>query len=154
MGGSYAIEHLTDTIEREATALLQHIDKLGGTLAAIESGFIQRSIQDAAYEAQQAIDSKEAVVVGVNKYTADDKPHSSVFRVDPSLEREQIDRLRQVRASRSKSAWTAALKAVETAATDGKNLVPSIIEAVERHATLGEISDALRGVFGEHRDIS
>ena len=154
MGGSYAIEHLTDTIEREATALLKHIDQLGGTLAAIESGFIQRSIQDAAYKAQQAIDSKKTVVVGVNKYTTGDKPHPSVFRVDPLLEREQIDRLRKVRASRSESDWTTALKAVENAAADGRNLMPPIIEAVERHATLGEISDALREVFGEYRAMS
>ena len=150
--GSYAIEELTTRIEREATVLLDHIEALGGTLAAIEAGYIQRQIQDAAYEAQQAIDTGEAVVVGVNRF-ADNKPDSSaVFRVDPEIERQQIERVRAVRAGRSDQESRAALTEVERAARDGTNLVPPIIAAVEKHATLGEIADAMRTVFGEHRD--
>jgi methylmalonyl-CoA mutase, N-terminal domain len=151
--GSYAIEELTTRIEREAMVLLDHIEALGGTLAAIEAGYIQRQIQDAAYEAQQAIDTGEAVVVGVNRF-ADDKPGSSaaVFRVDPEIERQQIERVRAVRAGRSDRESRAALAEVERAARDGTNLVPPIIAAVEKHATLGEIADAMRTVFGEHRD--
>ena len=153
-GGSYAIEHRTDGIEREARALLARIDALGGTLAAIESGVIQRQIEEAAYRAQQAVDAGDAVVVGVNRFAVDAKPPVDVFRVDPEVERQQIDRVRAVRAGRSESAWRAALGAVETAAAGGENLVPVIIAAVERYATLGEIAGALRRVFGEYTDVS
>ena len=152
MGGSYAIEWLTDKIETEATALLGQIDDMGGTLAAIERGFIQRQIQDSAYAAQQAIDSRNATVVGVNKYESDDPVRPEVFRIDPQLEREQIDRVRAVRAGRSDAECQSALQAVEASARDGSNLVPPILAAVERHVTLGEVADALRRVFGEHRE--
>jgi methylmalonyl-CoA mutase N-terminal domain/subunit len=153
VAGSYAIEARTSEIERDAAALLQRIDALGGTLNAIESGYIQRQIQDAAYQAQQAIDSGGAVVVGVNRFTA---PAGSipVFRVDPEVERQQIERVRAVRASRSDREWRSALADVAAAARDGRNLVPPIIAAVEGRATLGEISDTLRQAFGEYTDVS
>jgi methylmalonyl-CoA mutase N-terminal domain/subunit len=153
LGGSYAIEHLTDSIEREATALLARIDALGGTLAAIETGFVQRMIQDAAYAAQQAVDSNRAIVVGVNKYVTTEQTRPEVFRVDPELERQQIERVRAVRASRSETEWRASLDAVDRAARDGSNLVPNIITAVEHKATLGEIADTMRTVFGEYADV-
>lgn len=152
LGGSYAIEHLTNTIEHEATSLLQRIDALGGTLTAIETGFIQRMIQDAAYTAQQAIDGGQAIVVGVNKYVTTEGTRPEVFTVDPELERQQVERLRAVRASRSTSEWQASLADVSAAAKDGRNLMPVIVHAVERRATLGEIADTLRGVFGEYRE--
>ncbi len=154
-GGAYAIEELTDRIEREASALLARIDALGGTLPAIESGFIQREIQDAAYQAQQRIDSGESVVVGVNRY-ADGEPSShaiDTLQIDPDMEARQIERVRQVRGSRDPAEWRAALDAVTAAAHGTDNLVPSIIRAVEAQATVGEISDAMRAVFGEHREI-
>lgn len=154
VGGSYAIERRTDEIEREAVALLERIEALGGTLNAIETGYIQRQIQDAAYSAQQAIDAQRAIVVGVNRFTAETAPSIDVFRIDPEVERQQIERVRAVRASRSESEWRAALSAVETTAAGSGNLVPAIIAAVEKHATLGEIADTLRRAFGEYTDVS
>src|SRR6266850_417407 len=156
VGGSYAIEEMTSRIEREASDLLDRIDRLGGTLAAIETGYIQRQIQDAAYRAQQAIDAGDAVVVGVNRFTDDQggARHATIFRIDPEMERRQIERVRAVRAGRSESEWRAAVDAVESAARSGANLVPPIVAAVEKRATLGEIADAMRHVFGEHQDVS
>jgi methylmalonyl-CoA mutase, N-terminal domain len=154
VGGSYAVEHRTNAIEHEARELLERIAALGGTLAAIESGYIQRQIQDAAYRAQQAIDSGEAVVVGVNKFTDSEPAGVDVFRVDPAVERQQIERVRAVRASRSETEWKSALADVERAARGDTNLVPPIVAAVEKRATLGEIADTLRRVFGEYQDVS
>jgi methylmalonyl-CoA mutase, N-terminal domain len=153
LGGSVAIEEMTDRIEREAERLIQKIDSLGGTLAAIESGFIQREIQDTAYRAQQKIDAGETVVVGVNRYATDDDPAVDVLRIDPAIEPRQIERVRLLRGARDARAWRQSLDAVETAARGTDNLVPHVIRAVEARATVGEISDALRAVFGEHREI-
>jgi len=152
VGGAYTIEVATERLESEARALLDRIDGLGGTLAAIETGMIQREIQDAAYRAQQAVDSGESVVVGVNKYArdADVQRLRNVFQLDPDVERGQVDRVRAVRASRSESAWRDALQRVEAAARGSDNLLPPILAAVEAHATVGEISDAMRRVFGEY----
>jgi methylmalonyl-CoA mutase N-terminal domain/subunit len=152
-GGAYAIEELTDRIEREAAALIARIDGLGGTLPAIESGFIQRAIQDAAYQAQQRVDSGETAVVGVNRYSMAEFSVIDTFDTDPTMEAGQVERVRQVRASRDPTAWRAALDAMSAAARGTDNLVPPIIRAVEAHATVGEISDAMRAVFGEHREI-
>ena len=156
LGGSYAIEALTNRIEREATALLDRIDAMGGALSAIESGFIQGQIQDAAYRAQQAIDAGETVVVGVNRYGAGTPATAEidVFRIDPQMEQLQCGRVRAVRAGRDDARWREALAAVETAAQGSTNLVPPIIAAVEGGATLGEIAETLRRVFGEYRDVS
>ena len=155
VGGAYAIEASTDRIEHEAAELLASIDARGGALAAIESHYIQRQIQEAAYRTQQAIDSGETVVVGMNRFTASDRtsvPVGDVFQVDPEVERRQIERVRSVRGSRSESAWRATLGHIEQAARDGSNLVPCVIASVEAHATLGEIADTLRRVFGEYQD--
>jgi methylmalonyl-CoA mutase, N-terminal domain len=152
-GGAYAIEELTTRIEDGAVALLARIDAAGGTLAAIERGTIQREIQDSAYRAQQEIDRAERVVVGVNRFASDEAAGIEALHIDPDIERRQIDRVRAVRASRDPMAWQSALGQVTAAARDGANLVPSIIAAVEARATLGEISDTLRAVFGEHREI-
>jgi methylmalonyl-CoA mutase N-terminal domain/subunit len=160
VGGSEAIEKLTDDIERSAAELLARIDETGGTLAAIERGFIQREIQDAAYRAQVAIDAGQAVVVGVNRFKgagafAEPKVYEKSSQ-PPSddVEARQIERVRTIRASRDAAACAAALAAVTRAARDGSNLVPPIVDAVEARATLGEISDGLRSVFGEYEDAA
>ena len=154
VAGSYAVEEQTDRIEREAKALIDRIEALGGTLMAIEAGFIQRQIQDAAYRDQQAIDAGKSIVVGVNRFVEAAAPGVDVFRVDPDVERQQIARVRALRAGRSESEWREALGAVAQAARGADNLVPPIIAAVEKRATLGEIADTLRGVFGEYQDVS
>src|ERR1043166_1562896 len=135
VGGAYAIEEMTQRIECDATAILDQIDRLGGTLRAIENGSIQRQIHDSAYAAQQAIDDGSAVVVGVNRYIDSSAATEKVFRIDPEIERRQIERLRAVRAGRSHDEWRAALDAVDAAARGGDNLVPPIVNAVEKHAT-------------------
>jgi len=152
-GGAWAIEERTDRIEREARALLDQIDAAGGTLAAIESGRIQRQVQDAAYRAQQAIDSGEAVIVGVNRYTTDEPARIELLEIDPETERRQAAAVQAVRQSRDAAAWQGAVADLERAARDGSNLVPAVIAAVEARATLGEIADALRRIFGEHREL-
>jgi methylmalonyl-CoA mutase, N-terminal domain len=154
VGGAYAIEEMTNRIEREARALIVQIDALGGTLTAIESGYIQRQIQESAYVAQRAIDAADAVVVGVNRYTDNTAPRTEIFQLDAEVERQQIDRVRAVRTSRSDSQWQAAIADVERAARGGDNLVPHIITAVEKKATLGEVADTMRRVFGEYQDAS
>src|SRR2546425_3224233 len=154
VAGSYAVEEQTDRIEREARELIDRIEALGGTLMAIEAGFIQRQIQDAAYRDQQAIDAGRSIGVGVNRFVDAATPGGEGVRIDPQGERPQIARVRAVRAGRSESEWRAALAAVEQAARGTDNLVPPIIAAVERYATLGEIADTLRSVFGEYQDVS
>jgi methylmalonyl-CoA mutase N-terminal domain/subunit len=152
LGGAYAIEEMTNRIERDVVALLARIDAMGGTLAAIEAGYIQRQIQDSAYAAQQSVDAGHTIVVGVNRYVQPERAATPVFQLDPRIEQEQIARVRAVRASRSEREWREALTAVESAARHGDNLVPVIITAVEKHATVGEIADTMRRVFGEFRD--
>jgi methylmalonyl-CoA mutase N-terminal domain/subunit len=152
VGGSYAIEHLTDRIEREAREAIDRIERQGGMLTAIETGFVQRETQDAAYRAQQAIDSGETAVVGVNTFAGGERVAIDMLRIDPDFERQQIERTRVLRAARDGQTWRAALDGVAAAARDGSNLVPPILAAVEAHATLGEISDAMRAVFGEHAE--
>ncbi|HUR32381.1 MAG TPA: methylmalonyl-CoA mutase family protein [Vicinamibacterales bacterium] len=154
VGGAYVIEEMTDRIEREAMALIERIDALGGTLSAIESGFIQREVQESAYRAQQAIDAGTTIVVGVNRFATDDASRIAVFAVDPAIERQQAERVRALRESRDRDAWTRAMEAVGAAARDGSNLMPAIIAAVEARGTVGEISDALRAVFGQHEETS
>jgi methylmalonyl-CoA mutase, N-terminal domain len=152
--GSYHIEKLTNEIEDAVRDMLKRIDAIGGTLAAIESGYIQRQIQDSAYKAQLAIDHGDAVVVGVNRYQTDGATHIETFSLDAALEAEQRDRVRALRASRDQSRWRSALAAVEHAASSSDNLVPVIIAALEAHATVGEIADAMRAVFGEFKEIA
>jgi methylmalonyl-CoA mutase N-terminal domain/subunit len=155
VAGAYAIETLTDGIEQGARELLEKIERAGGTLAAIEAGLIQREIQESAYRAQMAIDAGTATVVGVNAFVADAGASTmATLSIDPKIEREQIERVRAVRAGRSATEWRSALDAVTRAAGDGRNLVPAIVAAVEARATVGEISDTLRTVFGEHREIA
>jgi methylmalonyl-CoA mutase N-terminal domain/subunit len=153
VAGSYAIEEMTSLIERDASALLDRIDEAGGTLAAIESGYIQQQIQDAAYRSQQAIDAGEVAVIGVNRFATETISSAApqIFTVDSEVERRQIERVRAVRAGRSERDWRLALDSVEAAARGTANLVPPIVDAVEKRATLGEIADTLRAVFGEYQ---
>ena len=151
VGGAWTIETLTDRLEAEAVALLGRIDERGGVLAAIESGFIQAEIQEAAYRAQQAVDAGDAVVVGINRFAAEETAPIETHRIDPRIETDQAARVGALRTARDPEAPRNALAAVERAARDGVNLVPPIIAAVEALATVGEISDTLRGVFGEYR---
>jgi len=154
LGGAWAVEERTTRIEREARELIATIDAAGGTLAAIEAGRIQRQVQDAAYAAQQAIDRGDQVIVGVNKYQTDEPVSIDLLRIDPESERRQVEAVRAVRQSRDAAAWKPAIDAIERAGRDGSNLVPPVLAAVEARGTLGEIADALRRVFGEHRDIT
>jgi methylmalonyl-CoA mutase N-terminal domain/subunit len=151
-GGAYAVEELTSRIEAEADTLLEQIRAMGGTLAALESGFVQRRIHESAYRAQRAVEEGTQVVVGVNRFIDDSPGAPPVFTIDPEIERQQIERVRAVRAGRSPAEWAAALAAIDRAARGGDNLVPPVLAAVEAHATLGEIADTLRTVFGEHRE--
>jgi methylmalonyl-CoA mutase, N-terminal domain len=153
LGGTWAVEAATNRIEREAVAMIDRIDAAGGTIAAIEQGLIQREIQESAYRAQQAIDSRATIVVGVNQYRAANETAIEVLGIDPELERQQAERVGAVRARRDSSAWRAAIDDVVAAARSEANLVTPIVRAVECYATLGEISDALRRVFGEHKEI-
>ena len=153
MAGAYAIEELTNTLEHGAAELLARIDHLGGTLAAIEAAVIQREIQEAAYRAQQAIEQGTSIVVGVNRYQADEPPLET-FHIDPSAERQQVERVRRLRAERAHAACDQALERVAIAARTPDNLVPPIIAAVEARATVGEIAETMRRVFGEYREAS
>ncbi|HXR37004.1 MAG TPA: methylmalonyl-CoA mutase family protein, partial [Candidatus Binataceae bacterium] len=150
-GGSQHIEALTDSIERAVGRYLECIDGMGGTLRAIETGFIQNEIQNAAYDYQRDIESGARIVVGVNRFRQEERTAPS-FRLDPALEREQVERLRQVRASRSPALVAEKLAALEQAARGADNLMPPIFDAADAYATVGEISDRLRNVFGEYRE--
>ncbi len=152
VGGSYYIEQLTDEIERGAREYIERIDAMGGTLAAIEKNYIQNEIQNAAYEYQQAVERGEAIVVGVNRFKQEEGESLRVFRLDPELEQQQVARLRELRASRSASAVQASLSALEQAARSSDNLMPHILACSEAYATVGEISDRLRAVFGEYQE--
>jgi methylmalonyl-CoA mutase N-terminal domain/subunit len=152
VGGAYAIEWLTDEIERQAVAIIARIDALGGTLRAIETGYIQREIQNAAYEYQQKVERGERVVVGVNRFRAGEESPIPVLRIDPGIEREQVERLQALRVRRDAARAAEALATVESRARSGDNLMPAILDAVEAYATVGEISDVLRRVFGEYQE--
>jgi len=152
LAGSYAIEELTHEIEQRVIDYLDKIDALGGTLRAIESGYIQREIQNSAYEYQRAIESKEAIVVGVNQFQSDEASQIKTLRVDPAIERRQIERLRALRDRRDAVATEASLMRLEASARGDENVVPRILDCVETLATVGEISNRLRSVWGEYRE--
>jgi methylmalonyl-CoA mutase, N-terminal domain len=152
LAGSYFVESLTDEIDAGAAAYIEKIDAMGGMLKAIERGFVQQEIQNAAYDYQQRVDRLEQVVVGVNRFSSDAQHSVPLQRIDEALEGKQIERLRALRARRDKKAWETPLRAIEDAARSGANLMPHIVAAVEAYATVGEISDTLRRVFGEYRE--
>jgi methylmalonyl-CoA mutase N-terminal domain/subunit len=152
VGGAYAIEALTNAIEERAQAYIAQIDAIGGAVRAIELGFPQREIQHSAYQYQQEIEARSRLVVGVNAYTLDDASAPPLLRLDPDLERQQVARLQALRAQRNNVQVQEVLQRLEQVASSRANLMPLLIEAVECYATLGEIADTLRRVFGEHQE--
>jgi methylmalonyl-CoA mutase N-terminal domain/subunit len=152
LAGSYFIEALTNRIEGEAQIYLDKIEALGGMLKAIERGYVQQEIQSAAYEYQKAVDQAEAIVVGVNRFVAEEEKPIPLQRIDEALEMKQVERLRALRARRDKKPWQETLHSVEDASRSGQNLMPRILAAVEAFATVGEISDTIRRVFGEYEE--
>ncbi|MFY9804856.1 MAG: methylmalonyl-CoA mutase family protein [Candidatus Acidiferrales bacterium] len=152
VAGSYAIEKLTDEIEAGAQDYISKIDAMGGMLRAVETGYVQQEIQKSAYEYQQAVDSGEQVIVGVNRFQAEEERTIPTLRIDPEIERTQVARLQALRARRDAARATAALVEIERRAHSTENLMPAILTAVESYATVGEISDALRRAFGEYRE--
>ena len=154
LGGSYYLEWLTDDMERQARDYFDRIDSLGGVVPAIEKGFFQKEIAAASYKYQKEIDNKERVVVGVNEYTSDESVEIPILEMDPEGFDRQCDRLKKLRASRDKGKFEASIRAIEKAAEGDDNLMPHFIEAAKAKATLGEMCDVLRGVFGEYREGS
>lgn len=152
LAGSYYIEALTNTIEEQAHSYLDRIDKMGGTLAAIEAGFFQHEIQDAAYKWQCEVDSGSRTIVGVNRFEVDETQRPNLMRINPAVQREQVTRLLEFRSSRDEQEARAARERLSNAAQGSDNLMPFIIGAVEASCTLGEISDALRQVFGVYKE--
>ena len=152
LGGSYAIESLTNEIEKRAVEYITKIDEMGGMLAAIEAGYVQREIERAAYDYQKAVEAQTEIVVGVNRFQIAEDTPIPTLKIDPATEESQRLRVQKVRAERNADAAANALAAVENAAKSGENLMPRIIAAVESYATLGEIADAMRRVFGEYQD--
>src|SRR5579871_5124317 len=152
LAGSYYVESLTNEIEKRAAEYLGKIENMGGMLRAIERGYVQQEIQNAAYEYQRAVDHGEAVVVGVNRFEVDEEKAVPLQKIDPGLEPKQVERVRALRAKRDAGPWKAALALVEEAARSGENVMPRILAAVEARATVGEIADAMRRVFGEYRE--
>ena len=151
LAGSYFIESMTDELEAKAVEYIDRIDKLGGAVKAIETGYQQREIHDAAFRYQRAIETRQQIIVGVNDFTVEEDHHDELLKVDLALEERQKERVAGVRAERNQAAAQAACDRVGQVARDGGNLMPAIIDAVRAYVTLGEISDALRNEFGEYR---
>lgn len=152
LGGSYFVESLTDSLEKQATDYINKIERLGGAVAAIEQGFQQREIQESAYLYQKAVDSGEAVVVGVNKYVSESPAIPSLLRISSEVEVKQKERLKQVKESRDNQRVRRTLKRLEDVSQSRENIMPALIECVEAYATVGEICDVLRGTFGTQRE--
>ncbi len=152
LGGSYYVEKLTDRIEAEATKYLNRIDDIGGSLRAIEMGFQQREIQEASYRYQMSVDDGHRTVVGVNQFRTDEEERPEILRVRPEVVKRQVDRLKKVRAERDNARLQQLFGVLDTAAKGDANLMPVLIECVENYATIGEICQVLRGVFGEQRE--
>ena len=149
--GSYYLEYLTNKIEEEVNNYFNKIDSLGGMVKAIEEGYIQKEIQDSAYKYQKAIEKKDIIVVGLNKFTMEEKLPEKLLKVDPEVEKIQIEKLKRLKSRRDNNEVKEILEKIEDAARSDKNLMPLILEAVKAYATIGEISDSLRNVFGEYK---
>jgi methylmalonyl-CoA mutase N-terminal domain/subunit len=154
LAGSYAIEQLTDEIEQRAQEYLGKIDALGGMLRAIETGYVQREIQESAYRYQKAIETKDAVVVGVNRFQLQENPVVPTLRIDAEREVAQVARVKALRDRRDQPLTDTALTKLEETANGDGNLLPVILECVEAYATVGEISNRLRRVWGEYRETA
>jgi methylmalonyl-CoA mutase, N-terminal domain len=151
MAGSWMVESLTDEIEAKAWEYIRRIDAMGGSVAAIEQGYMQDEIAASSYAYQRAIERNEKIIVGVNKFNVEEKPMDNLFTVDDSIRAMQMEKIRQVKAERNADNVSAALKAIDAAARSEENLMPRILTAVESYATLGEIADVLRNVYGEYK---
>ena len=151
LAGSYYVEALTDETEKKAMEYINKIDELGGAAKAIEKGYVQKEIEDSSYEYQKQVESGEQVVVGMNKFQIKEEPPKGLLKVDPSVGEKQKEKLKQLKAERDSKAVGEKLTSLENAAKKGDNLMPFIIDAVKQYATLGEICDVLRGVFGEYK---
>src|ERR1044072_5974562 len=145
---------MTNEVEEQALEYLKKIETMGGMLRAIEMGYVQREIQESAYRYQKAIESQEQVVVGVKRFQLEEEPPVNVLRIDPALEQAQIERVRALRERRDAKAVNCVLEKLQQAAGTSENLLPRILECVEAYATVGEISDTLRRVWGEYRETS
>jgi methylmalonyl-CoA mutase N-terminal domain/subunit len=152
LAGSYYLESLTNEIEGGAKAYLEKVEALGGMIQALERGYVQQEIQNAAYEYQRQIDHQEAVVVGINRFAVEEEKPIPIQRIDQALERKQVERLRALRSMRDPHRWRESLQQIEAASRSGANLMPHILAAVEAYATVGEISDTMRKVFGEYKE--
>jgi methylmalonyl-CoA mutase N-terminal domain/subunit len=152
LGGSFLVEKLTDELEAEAEAYIRKIDELGGVVAAIEQGYVQREIEGSAYRLGQSIESGERVVVGVNRFVSDRNTHLELLRIDEQVAARQVEKLRRVRAARDHARVRRALAAVADASRGHDNLMPHILEAVRAYASVGEICGTLRQAFGEYRE--
>ena len=149
--GSYYLEYLTNKIEEEVNIYFNKIDSLGGMVKAIEKGYIQKEIQDSAYKYQKAVEKKDVIIVGLNKFTMEDKFPEKLLKIDSEVEKIQIEKLKKLKLRRDNNKVKEILEKIEDAARSDKNLMPLILEAVKTYATLGEISDSLRNVFGEYK---
>jgi methylmalonyl-CoA mutase N-terminal domain/subunit len=152
LGGSYFVEAMTDAIEREAEGLIARIDAMGGMVEAIEAGYVQAEIQKAAYRYAREVEEERRIVVGVNRYRTAEEPPEGLLRIDRRVQDDQLASLKALRARRDDGAVKTSLQALREAASGEANLMPPIIDAVRRYATVGEICDVLRGVFGEYRE--
>jgi methylmalonyl-CoA mutase N-terminal domain/subunit len=150
LGGSHYVEALTKEVEEKAWEYIRKIDEMGGAVAAIEAGYIQKEIASSAYQYQRDIESGDKVIVGVNKFSIEEPPFENLFTVDDTIRQIQIDKINKVKATRDNARVEETLKALEEAAKDGSNVMPKILDAVEAYATLGEVCDVMRGVFGEY----
>jgi methylmalonyl-CoA mutase N-terminal domain/subunit len=153
LAGSYYVEYLTNVLEERAWDYIRKIDALGGSVHAIERGFMQAEIEQAAYDYQRALEEERAIVVGVNRFTLEEEERPELLRVDPEVGRRQVAKLAVLRQRRDNERVQHTLTALERGAAGTENLVPLIIDAVEAYATLGEISDAMRHVFGEQHEF-
>jgi methylmalonyl-CoA mutase, N-terminal domain len=151
LAGSYFIESLTNEVEAAALQLIEKIDAMGGSVNAIEAGFMQNEIAKSAYEYQRNIESGQKIIVGVNKFSVEEQNTTPVFKIDESIQKIQTDKLKALRAKRNAHKVTAALDSIKQKAINGENLMPAVVEAVENYCTLGEIADELRKVFGEYK---
>ena len=152
MAGSYYLEYLTDKIESQAWDYIKKIDEMGGMVSAIENGWVQKEIHESAYRQQKMIDEGEKVIVGVNKFQIDEDHKPEILKVDPSIGEKQVKKLEQLRRTRDNTAVKSSLNELAQAAKANKNIVPYIYEAVNDYATLGEITNVLRKIYGEYTE--
>jgi len=150
LGGSYFIESLTDEVEKAAWKLIEKVDAIGGSITAVERGFIQNEIARSAYKYQQEVETNKKNIIGVNKFQSSEETQIPLFKIDDSIRKVQIEKLKHLKESRNNSEVKKCLQVLNDKAISGENIMPAVIDAVENYCTLGEIADELRKVFGEH----